>query len=359
MIKFPFLKPRQVSLPWLGLPSIFPHIQSRLDQEGKLPDSEAELPDDQRLYQTREMKWAPGAFDGAFSHHFVCGAATMEAKKAAILVRQIAKNDRLASKVELYELLRKDNLLEYLDPALEIIHAWRLDQNPNLKKFAEWLAFESPDRGPVKFGIALLGIIGARECVENIMMLGKHEEFTLYAAVALDNILEDPERELLKMAKYVDGWGRVHVVERLGKTQDPEIKKWLLRNGCKGGIMDDYIAPVCAEAGDLINELCKPEIDEELLKASGLIIDALIDGALEEINNYADGPELICLYVAHLGKQAGKTGHFYTLNTIKNFLEDEDTDWNKKKRMGWTQDLRVDLLIDIHKILGGGKIEIE
>jgi hypothetical protein len=96
--------------------------------------------------------------------------------------------------------------MDFVDSALEKVVAANVSLEPHLHKYAKWLAFESPDRGPVKFGIALLGLIRDKNDMDKITALGKHEEFTLFSAVALTNTYENPEQELWNLAKFVDGW---------------------------------------------------------------------------------------------------------------------------------------------------------
>jgi hypothetical protein len=127
----------------------------------------------------------------------------------------------LSPKAELYNILLRDNLTAFIDSAIENILAFNVANDPYMHDYARWLAFESPDKGPVKFGIALLGLIGDKNDIDKIVTLGKHEEFTLFSVVAIINALENPESTLWELAKYVDGWGKIHVVEKLGETQNP------------------------------------------------------------------------------------------------------------------------------------------
>jgi hypothetical protein len=106
----------------------------------------------------------------------------------------------------------KDEVLAYIDEFLELILQSDAPVKPYLYDFTHFLAETAPDRGPVKFAIALLGVIGDWRDIELISILGGHEEFTLYSAVAISNLLEDPEKRLWELAKKVNGWGKIHVV---------------------------------------------------------------------------------------------------------------------------------------------------
>jgi hypothetical protein len=339
-------------LPWYNLPSISEHIDSNLDDNGKLTEEGNKLPDDERRFKDGELRWVSGGMDGAFGQHGGGGNSQKSAKRVADLVKSISQKDVQSRKVELYKLLLEDNLMDFIDPALEKIVSSNVSIEPFLHGYARWLAFQSPDRGPVKFGIALLGLIQDKNDMSRIITLGKHEEFTLFSTVAITNTFEEPEEHLWNLAKNVDGWGKIHIVERLGETQNPEIKKWLVREGYKNSIMYEYLAYTCAVGGGLKDELSEKQIDEELLRGTGDIIEALLAGGpAEDIDVYDDGAEVIRLYVLHLNKKTNQNlEDFLVLHSIKRFLEDDESDWNERTNKGWTENLRSDLLIDIHNL---------
>lgn len=336
--------------PWKDYSSIFEHIQNNIDSTGKLSDNGDKLPDDTRRFKEGELRWVSGGMDGAFGHHGGSNQKTIN--KVAKLTKKISTNGKLEDKIELYNLLIEDNLMDFIDPTLEKIVNLNVNSEPHLHNWAKWIAFESPDRGAVKFGIALLGLIRDKEDLNKLLILGKHEEFTLFVAVAITNTFEKPETYLWELAKHVDGWGKISLVERLSETENPEIKKWMIYEGYKNSIMYEYLAYICASTGDLKTELSKNTNDTELIKSSGELIEALINGGpAEDISVYKDAGSVVKLY---LGQTIGKVytlDQFLILNTIKSYLSDKDTDWNKQSDNGWTGDLRADLLIDIEKEL--------
>jgi hypothetical protein len=218
-----------------------------------------------------------------------------------------------------------------------------------------WLASQSPDREPVKFGIALLGMFVATPS-GLLQVLGRHDEFTLYSAVALANILPDGARDaaLWRLAKQVHGWGRIHVVERLAATANPDIKAWLLREGYKNSVMHGYLAYPCATGGDLLNALRKENPDEALLKGAGDILTTLAGGGGpgELISAYADGAEAVWRYVDHMARIATPDlGGFLSLNRIMTFLDRDDRDWAKLEQVGWTEETRRHISTTAKQIL--------
>jgi hypothetical protein len=76
----------------------------------------------------------------------------------------------------------------------------------------------------------------------------------------------------------VEGWGRVHAVERLRRTGDEEIRDWILRHGFRNKVMNEYLAYIAATTGRLLDRLEEPDPDEELIAAVGEIISVLVAG---------------------------------------------------------------------------------
>jgi hypothetical protein len=132
-------------------------------------------------------------------------------------------------------------------------------------------------------------------------------------------------------------------VERLADTSNPRIRHWLLRKGYKNSIMNEYLAYTCATAGGLLAELSAETIDEELLAATGEIIEALIAGGpAEGVDDYADGPLVVTRYLHHLGAEPSRLEQLLAVNAIKEFVCRE-RDWTGPEGRGWTAALRATL----------------
>ena len=331
-------------LPWKGLPAIYPHIKKRLLPDGKLSEAGQTLPDDERRYKPGDIRWVAGGMDGVLSHHGGGDGDKNTAKKIASLTNDIARKESLQKKVGLYQLLTQDTLMDYIDPALEALIELRPPIFPHLHALARWFVRESPDRGPVKFGLALLGLIQDTNDLRDIILVGKHEEFTLFSAVAVMSILDDPESILWEMAKAVDGWGRIQLIERLSETTNPAIKDWLLREGYKNSVMYEYLAYTCAITGELHHVLSAPVIDTEMLDSAGELIEALINGGpAENIDDYEYAAEVIQAYLKHLEPNAHKLEHFIVADTLDSFLSADEEEWAHRTGNGWPQIDRSEL----------------
>lgn len=344
-------------LPWEGRQSIYDHIKNKLDSDGKVKEEGLTLPDETLFTKPGEIGWMPGAADGSYVTHIGGGGNIELAKQVASLVRTIGDEDSLDAKTQLYEILSKKGVLDYIDPALRALSRLRSDPRPYVHEHARWLAAKAPDRGPVKFGIALLGIIGHPADLDTIRVLGKHEEFTLYSAVAITNILEDPVFDLVELARYVDGWGKIHLVERIAKSEDPQVKDWLLREGYKNNVYHEYTAHICATRGDLKSALSQETIDDELLSGAGAIIVALVgrEGPpAEDISDYEDGVVVVEEFLRRVKDRVSTLGDFLMIKKIALFLDypcGPGDDPQKLERLGWTESKRQDLKVIANDIL--------
>ena len=221
-----------------------------------------------------------------------------------------------------------------------------------LYELARSFVTESPDREPVKFGIAILGLFRHQADEELFLTLGRHDEFTLFCAVALANAAENSEELLWALARNVDGWGRIHVVERLSTTTNPAIKNWLLREGFRNSVMYAYLAATCARAGGLLAALSESLVDRELLSSAGDIIQALIAGGpAEGIDDYEDARPVLELLLNQMESSAETIQDFLHVNAIRSFLDQEDSRWNVRLEHGWSNEVRDKLRETCNSIL--------
>src|SRR5262249_9194913 len=140
----------------------------------------------------------------------------------------------------------------------------------------------------------------------------------LFCAVALANASENAEAELWELAKHVEGWGRIHLVERLANTTDPDIKEWLLRGGDKNSIMYEYLAHPCAVGGGLLTALQRDTVDDQLLAAAAEIIQALlIGGPAPGMDDYEEGAAVVELYLDQMAKRATSLKQLLVVRSIR------------------------------------------
>jgi hypothetical protein len=295
------------------------YIRRHLDSAGRLALGDLDLPDEASLANNR-LRWAPGGLDGAFGHHGNPGDPEHRARDVAELLVKVLRRPTRRRLRSLHEALVEAETLGIVDPLLQELARLQPDID-DVRRIGLWLASTSPNRGPVKIGLALLGVTGLEGHVDVIRTLGAHDEFTLYAATALQNGLEEPESELWALAASVDGWGRIHCVERLRNTEDPQIRSWLLREGYRNSIMYEYTAFIAAETGGLLAALQQEPVDRAVLTAAGDILSALIlGGPAEGINDYADGADATERYVTLMRSRAETPDDYLAVAAIRDFV---------------------------------------
>jgi hypothetical protein len=330
-------------------PSLHAFILERLDEAGRLADSGVTLPDEPESGDG--IRWAPGAMDGAFGHHGGGGAAEQRAAQVADLFAKLARRTTTRRLRKLYAMLLDDNVLDYVDPMIERLAGLEPDR-ARIHELGHWLATTASDRGPVKVGLALMGVTGLGDDVDVVRALGAHDEFTLFAAVALSNGLDDPENELWALASAVDGWGRIQCVERLRDTQDPAIRAWILRVGFRNSVMHEYLAYIAATTGGLVEALREENPDRDLLTAAGDILQALVvGGPAEDLTDYDEGTDACTLFLEHMTRRAETLADFLSVAAIRSFLTDTD-DWEDLGTRGWSTSVREALELRCEQILG-------
>jgi hypothetical protein len=297
-------------------PTIYEHVLAHVPPAGPgLLVGGDDLPDQFRTDD--EMQWMSGAFEGARIHHF----GTQHDEDAvdevlALLATAVSRNLAPKHFGRLYERIRESDFISLVDPLLVRIRNSAIPTSA-LQRVGHHLATEGRHREPVKFGIALLGLVDGDPDREVLLTLGRHDEFTLYCAVAIGNTDPDAEQILFQLAQSVDGWGRIHVVERLRDTTDPDIKAWILRGGYRNGVMNEYLAHIAATTGGLPEALNAQHVDDELLDAAGEIISALIAGGpAEDIDDYADAHIALPRFLDHIQSREPRLRDFVAAEDI-------------------------------------------
>jgi hypothetical protein len=313
-------------IPWDPVrPAIYDHVLRHIEPgSDRLRDGGDTLPDEEVLFADRQLLFVPGAMDGIFSFHSPGPANDARQVAEAYDTLGRALRDPTAGNVQaLYDLCCKDGLLDFLDPLIErIVRSGDTRAIPpdRLFELASLLALQAPDRGPVKFAIAMLGLFKEGGTSEVVRALGRHEEFTLFAVVAIAGQAENPDLELWELAKGVNGWGRIYCVERLAGTTNTAIKAWLLRAGFRNSVMDEYIAHLAADTGDLVDELRQEHPDDALLAGAGGMLSAMANGAPGPgMGGYAASCEAAELYLGHMAGRARTLDHLLAVIALHRY----------------------------------------
>jgi hypothetical protein len=189
-------------------PSIYEHIRAHLTDAGVGAEGQT-LPDEDEIAGESDLRWAPGALEGAFSRH--AGPEDDEALVADVHAALVELADRPGgrSRARARGTFRQAEPRTHVDGVLARLEAFPPRNLDRLYAEVREIAVESGRREEVKFALAVLGGFGRDEDADLLRTFARHEEFTLYAAIALANVVEDPTAEWLQLARQVDGWGRI------------------------------------------------------------------------------------------------------------------------------------------------------
>ncbi|MFD2661873.1 limonene hydroxylase [Paenibacillus thailandensis] len=251
----------------------------------------------------------------------------------------------------MYIKVLKADIAGIIDDVLDVIRNHSDVQWESVFHEAVWLSENGAHRNAVKFGIALLGLFQNEQAKELLLTLGKHEEFTLYAAVAIQNGMKNGNEVLFELAKSVHGWGKIHIVERLEPTS-PHMKDWLLRHGCSNTVMNEYLACVCARKGDLKEALSSDRVDKDLFEGATDIVEALLyGGPAEDIDDYEHAPKVLSDYVRLAREMYSTVKHLSVMLDIRDFLNSDEKKWTERMQSGWTERLRGAVLESCQSII--------
>lgn len=322
---------------WEGRPSIYSHIQ------GQGESVDGSLPDDEEFWSGDKIRWVAGGLDGAFGHHAGPAKMTDEARELVHLLAKQSRKPKNSTRKALYAKLVKTDIGGMMDEAIDEVRNHPGIPPDSLFLEAKWLAEHAAHRNAVKFGIALLGLFRNEQVKDLLLTLGSHEEFTLYAVVAIHNGMEDSNQVLFELAQQVHGWGKIHIVERL-EPASQEIKDWLLRQGCPNNVMNEYLACTCARNGDLREALSADRVDSALLNGATDIIEALLNGGpAEDMDDYEHAPQVLLDYVRLIRENGTTAQHLSAIFSIYDFLAEDEEQWAVRMSAGWSGQLRSDI----------------
>ncbi|MGO0059151.1 limonene hydroxylase [Brevibacillus fluminis] len=332
---------KEALYPWMRKPSIYEYIQNNMDETGHLRDNT--LPDDEEFWEGKGIRWVAGGLDGTFSHHVAGGNGEANVRELVQLIAKQSRKPGNKARRETYVKLMQVDILSVIDPLLEALLKEPGVHLENLYNEAYWMAENGADRNVVKLGMAILGQFQTEHHKQLVMTLGKHDEFTLYAAVAIQNSLNDANSLLFELARFAKRWGKIHLVERI-EPATSEIKDWLIRNGFRNDVMDEYLACICARNGELHLALESERIDSALYEGAGGIISALLAGGpAEDIDDYEHAATVVKQYLRHAERMCSTLSQLVVLFDLVDFLNQDEERWESRYQTGWKAEDRESL----------------
>ena len=206
--------------PW-GSPSLYEILRAN--------GAGAALPERPKRNEN-ELGWVAAALDGVTGRHFTQAADDQIQSRTKAIVAALARLLKHSCQENVSALdttLHAETLISIADALQGQIKLNLLTnetRSSRVAKVGRYFATRAADRETAKFGILLLELSGEDSDRPVLETLALHDEFTLYAALALCKLSSDPENVLWQLAQKVHGWGRVQVVERLDGAKSPAIQ---------------------------------------------------------------------------------------------------------------------------------------
>jgi hypothetical protein len=302
-------------------PSIFEHIRAhvRPDVPG-LTEGGEELPDE-GVFTEGDIRFAPSALEGAFVRYAESqdDDAAVERLHSALVA--LANRPSVRTRLAVRELFREGDVRVRVDAVTSRLWAFPPKNPEALYGELREIFLRSGHRDEVKYAMALMSTFRRADDVDLFRLIGRHEEFTLYAAVALSNLVDDPVSEWLALLPHVSGWGRTELSELILREPQPEAdREKLVREGL--GIGN---ALTLARGCRLHELLAQPELDDELLTRARDIVDSLVwswdsPSVLTDYEHAAEASEGL---VHHLSNRAPELDDFVSVYELRAFLTDE------------------------------------
>ena len=301
--------------------SIYQYIQLHRDSAtGRMAADGMVLPDEPATRRFSRLRWLPGALEGLGTRHMEWDGSA-KAAQAITLLQQIAAGSPSAE-AALYELLRVDDVVTFYSDALDFAAARIPDAEPRLHDVARRLATQSRDRGPVKFGIAMLGSMGDENDLEIVRTLALHDEFGLYAAEAIAELAPQRQQALYEMAQKLNGWGRIEAVTLMTATPDPKLRRWLLTEGFRNDVTAQYLSYHCATIADFADEMSDPANATDMRFLAGVsdLIQSLIrPGPSRDSQMYAEIPTVAVAYLQDVQGKKDSIGFLLTAQVLNEY----------------------------------------
>ena len=236
----------------------------------------------------------PGAYEGTLLRgKYKIKQSAFTEWKASRIVKMFILDPTDANMAAVEKMITKYTAITIADYIISFLSRDKLSEE-QLSKAGLKLIETSESTEAVKLGITLLGRTKNREAAEKIETLSYCEEFTLYGAVAVKNILPQDEADAahMRIAEKVHGWGKIALMYELNYDNE-SIREWTVKHGCENDIGLSYLANVCAIKGKMASYMESRDcLDNEAFHGIYNIFKGLLDADSQNDGIY-DYPEAV------------------------------------------------------------------
>jgi hypothetical protein len=281
------------------------------------------LPDDE-VFADGEVPFAPGALEGIFAgpDDSEYGRAAVERIYDALVA--LAAKPSAATRRQLSRRLREGYVRARLDPLRDRLVESPPENAELLYPELREIFLRSGHRDEVKFAMALMSGFRRPGDADLFRVIGRHAEFTLYAAVALATVTDDPLAEWLALLEHVEGWGRTELARLiLREPRSREVHEQLVRGGLGVGN-----ALELAMGCDLDEMLARSEIDDDVLAGARAIIEELATdgGSPPLLTDYPYAGPAVEALLQRISERPRGSGELGVVELLRLVLTDADDD---------------------------------
>ena len=287
-------------------------------QNGELPASFS-LPKEDA--DPNRVRWADGALDGVGIYHMRAPEITEDNMK--LVAEAFSTLDDYAHFTEkMKEFFGAVTPIRAIDAIQHYILEHAEDLEPNQVHHLAVECLHSADTDLIKLGLIIVEIFNEPDgfLKDIIRTLGLSDEFTIFA---IFNMMRwtDGNAEIFALAKKVHGWGRIHAVERL-EPETQEIRDWLLAEGIRNDVTEDYSALDVYQKTD-IGGMLRDSVTDMQLDQIACVLNAMLDeGPVRGISALPE-QEAKEMVSGFLDQTAAHTMTLNICNLILRLLHDE------------------------------------
>jgi hypothetical protein len=216
------------------------------------------------------------------------------------------------------ELFREGRVRARIDPLRDRLSAESPPNAVELYPELKELFLRSGYRDEVKYAIALLAGFGRPEDADPLRVIARHDEFTMYAAVALASVTPDPVEEWLGLLEHVSEAGRTELSELiLREPRSEAVRERLVRDGLGQGN-----AMTLARGCRLDEILARETVDVAVLAGARAIVDELVlePSPPYALTAYEHAGAAVEGLVRHLGERPQGVAEYLSCFWLRNLL---------------------------------------
>lgn len=249
------------------------------------------------------LRFVDGAMDGIAIYHM--GIPTQDAslleKALEVAATDLQQAHKLISKwaIDGHMISAMNNIRQYIADHQQVLPPSQIYQ------LAAECALKGTHREEVKFGLVLLSMLETdnNETLKNALrILALSDEFTLYV-LHMTAQWTCSSKEILRIAKKVRGWGRIHATAWL-EPESQEIEDWLFSEGWNNSIVPNYSALECCQKGKMRQRLEGSLTEKDYASACGLLLALLNEGPMPGISEVEDSAGLLNAFLDCSASQA-------------------------------------------------------